>query len=633
MAENYITVENLSKSYGEKPLFENIGFGINKGQKTALVAANGSGKSTLLKILAGKEPYDDGKLSFRKNISVAYLEQQPLQGVQASIMDVIFESDSPLMKTVKRYEQAVRAVQRDPSPKVQQELTNAISEMDSISAWNYESEVKEILGKLQIDDLEQSVATLSGGERKKVALCMVLLSNSEVLLLDEPTNHLDIQMIEWLENYLSKANQSLLVVSHDRYFIDAISTDIYELDNCTINKYHGNFAYYLEKKAERQQQQAAWQAKARNLYKKELEWIRRMPQARGTKSRSRIEAFEQLEQQLQQKVEQESKTFSVKSRRIGSKILEINNITKTYDDRVIIDDFSHTYKRGDKIGIVGSNGCGKTTFLEVITGKAKADRGKVTIGQTITIGYFTQNTPTEKPDTRVIDIIRRSTDSITLADGTHLSASQYLTYFGIPPQKQFTEYSLLSGGERRLLFLLEILIANPNFLILDEPTNDLDIYTQMKLENFLEDYDGCLLVVSHDRHFLDRICSQLFVFEQNGKIKEYPFSYTSYLEDKKSKQKAESQAKRSTEKTFAENKKPQREHSKRKLSYKEQRELEEIEKSLPDLEQQKAALEQQMNSGELTTEQLTEKSLLYQQILEQIDQKELRWLELNEPTA
>lgn len=633
MAENYITVENLSKSYGEKPLFENIGFGINKGQKTALVAANGSGKSTLLKILAGKEPYDDGKLSFRKNISVAYLEQQPLQGVQASIMDVIFESDSPLMKTVKRYEQAVRAVQRDPSPKVQQELTNAISEMDSISAWNYESEVKEILGKLQIDDLEQSVATLSGGERKKVALCMVLLSNSEVLLLDEPTNHLDIQMIEWLENYLSKANQSLLVVSHDRYFIDAISTDIYELDNCTINKYHGNFAYYLEKKAERQQQQAAWQAKARNLYNKELEWIRRMPQARGTKSRSRIEAFEQLEQQLQQKVEQESKTFSVKSRRIGSKILEINNITKTYDDRVIIDDFSHTYKRGDKIGIVGSNGCGKTTFLEVITGKAKADRGKVTIGQTITIGYFTQNTPTEKPDTRVIDIIRRSTDSITLADGTHLSASQYLTYFGIPPQKQFTEYSLLSGGERRLLFLLEILITNPNFLILDEPTNDLDIYTQMKLENFLEDYDGCLLVVSHDRHFLDRICSQLFVFEQNGKIKEYPFSYTSYLEDKKSKQKAESQAKRSTEKTFAENKKPQREHSKRKLSYKEQRELEEIEKSLPDLEQQKAALEQQMNSGELTTEQLTEKSLLYQQILEQIDQKELRWLELNEPTA
>lgn len=633
MAENYITVENLSKSYGEKPLFENIGFGINKGQKTALVAANGSGKSTLLKILAGKEPYDDGKLSYRKNISVAYLEQQPLQGVQASIMDVIFESDSPLMKTVKRYEQAVRAVQRDPSPKVQQELTNAISEMDSISAWNYESEVKEILGKLQIDDLEQSVATLSGGERKKVALCMVLLSNSEVLLLDEPTNHLDIQMIEWLENYLSKANQSLLVVSHDRYFIDAISTDIYELDNCTINKYHGNFAYYLEKKAERQQQQAAWQAKARNLYKKELEWIRRMPQARGTKSRSRIEAFEQLEQQLQQKVEQESKTFSVKSRRIGSKILEINNITKTYDDRVIIDDFSHTYKRGDKIGIVGSNGCGKTTFLEVITGKAKADRGKVTIGQTITIGYFTQNTPTEKPDTRVIDIIRRSTDSITLADGTHLSASQYLTYFGIPPQKQFTEYSLLSGGERRLLFLLEILITNPNFLILDEPTNDLDIYTQMKLENFLEDYDGCLLVVSHDRHFLDRICSQLFVFEQNGKIKEYPFSYTRYLEDKKSKQKAESQAKRSTEKTFAENKKPQREHSKRKLSYKEQRELEEIEKSLPDLEQQKAALEQQMNSGELTTEQLTEKSLLYQQILEQIDQKELRWLELNEPTA
>ncbi len=629
MADNYVTVEGLTKTYGEKTLFRDLSFGINKGQKTALVAANGSGKSTLLKILAGKETCDKGSLSFRKGIRVSYLEQHPLQGVNASIMDVLFDSDTPLMQTVKRYEQALYAVRTNDSPLTQRQLTDAINEMDSLNAWNYESEIKEMLGRLNITDLQQDVSTLSGGERKKVALCTVLISQSEVLLLDEPTNHLDIKMIEWLETYLGTANQSMLIVSHDRYFINNVCTDIYELDKDGVDKYRGSFEYYLEKKDEKRHQQESEQAKARNLYKKELEWMRRMPQARGTKSRARIEAFEQLQESLVRKTEQENRDFSVKSRRIGGKILEISNIAKSYDDKVLIKDFSHIYKRGDKIGVVGGNGCGKTTFLEIITGRLKPDSGKVSMGQTIKIGYYTQNTPQEKPGTKVIDVIRRSTDSIQLSDGTRLSASQYLNYFGIPPQKQFTDYALLSGGEKRLLNLLGTLIDNPNFLILDEPTNDLDIYTQMKLENFLEDYDGCLLVVSHDRHFLDRVCSQLFVFRQNGEIKEYPFSYTEYLEQERLERKeVESKTKAETKQ---QSHKPVGESRTRKLSYKQQKEKEEIESLLPELESRKAEIEQQLNENpNLNFEQLNELTTLYRELSRQIDEKEFRWLELSE---
>lgn len=629
MADNYVTVEGLTKTYGEKTLFRNLSFGINKGQKTALVAANGSGKSTLMKILAGKETCDEGTLSFRKDIRVSYLEQHPLQGVNASIMDVLFDSDTPLMQAVKRYEQALYAVRTDDCPATQRQLTDAISEMDSLNAWNYESEIKEMLGRLNITDLQQNVGTLSGGERKKVALCTVLISQSEVLLLDEPTNHLDIKMIEWLEAYLGTSNQSLLIVSHDRYFINNVCTDIYELGEEGMDKYRGNFEYYLEKKDEKRRQQESEQAKARNLYKKELEWIRRMPQARGTKSRSRIEAFEQLQESLVRKTEEENRDFSVKSRRIGGKILEISNIAKSYDGKVLIRDFSHIYKRGDKIGVVGTNGCGKTTFLEIITGRLKPDSGKVSMGQTIKIGYYTQNTPQEKAGTKVIDVIRRSSDSIQLSDGTRLSASQYLNYFGIPPQKQFTDYALLSGGEKRLLNLLAILIDNPNFLILDEPTNDLDIYTQMKLENFLEDYEGCLLVVSHDRHFLDRVCNQLFVFRQNGEIKEYPFSYTDYLAQEKIERKEVESKTKSEAKPQA--RKPAGENKPRKLSYKEQKEKEEIENLLPELESRKAEIERQLNeNNNLGLEQLNELTVLYRELSEQIDEKELRWLELSE---
>ncbi len=626
MAENYITIENVSKSYGEKELFSSVGFGINKGQKIALVAENGSGKSTLMKIIANRETPDNGSVSFRKSIAVSYLEQHPLQTENASIIDVLFNSPTPLMKTVKRYEQALLNSTKFSDENTEKELSDAMLEMDCQNAWNYESQIKEILGKLNITDLTKNVSTLSGGEKKKVALCAVLISKSEVLLLDEPTNHLDIEMIEWLEEYLSTANQTILFVSHDRYFIDKVSTEIYELEKGQICKYEGKFDYYLEKKAQRQQQESASLAKAKNLYKKELEWIRRMPQARGTKSRARIEAFNELKETVSNVNVTKYAELTVKAQRIGGKILEINNINKSFGERKIIDDFSHIYKKGDKIGIIGKNGSGKTTLLDIITEKIKPDSGKVTLGQTIKIGYYTQNPLEEKPDTKVIDIVKKISENILLADGTSMGASQYLTHFGIPPYKQHTHYGNLSGGEKRLLNLLCILMANPNFLILDEPTNDLDIHTQMKLETFLEQYQGCLMIVSHDRHFLDRIVSQLFVFNKEGKIKEFPGNYTDYLIKEKENQKQQRLIEDKKEKPTLIKKKENR--NKVKLTYKEQKEKEEIEDLLPKMEVRKKDIEKLLSSGELINESLIEITQEYQTLLEEIEQKEFRWLEL-----
>lgn len=626
MAENYITLENISKSFGEKELFSSIGFGINKGQKIALVAENGSGKTTLLKIIANKEIADNGLVSFRKGITISYLEQHPLQGETSTIMDVLFNSSTPLMKTVKRYQQAMLNSTKYANKDSEKELSDAISEMDCQNAWNYESQIKEILGKLNITDLTKNVSTLSGGERKKVALCATLISKSEVLLLDEPTNHLDIEMIEWLEEYLKTANQSILFVSHDRYFIDKVSTDIYELDRGQICKYEGKFDYYLEKKAERQQQESVSLAKAKNLYKKELEWIRRMPQARGTKSRARIEAFNELKETISAPTPTQSAELTVKAQRIGGKILKINNINKSFGEKQIINDFSHIYKKGDKIGIIGKNGCGKTTFLDIITEKIKPDSGKVTLGQTIKIGYYTQNPPAEKSDTKVIDIVKKISEHIQLADGTAMGASQYLTHFGISPYKQHTHYGNLSGGEKRLLNLLCILISNPNFLILDEPTNDLDIYTQMKLETFLEQYQGCLMVVSHDRHFLDRIVSQLFVFKPEGKIKEFPGNYSDYLIKEKEENKQKKLSEEKIDKPITTKRKNSQ--TKIKLTYKEQKEKESIEELLPTLEERKQTIERQLSSGELTNEELLSTTQEYQSLIEEINQKEERWLEL-----
>lgn len=627
MSDSYITVENLGKSYGEKNLFSELNFGINKGQKIALVGANGSGKTTLMRIMAGKEPCDNGLVSYRKDLTLSYLPQHPLQDETGSIIDVLFSIKTPLMQAVKNYEEALSASASDTDIQIPDRLSHAIAEMERNDAWTYENQIKEILGKLNIKDIHQRIESLSGGERKKVALAAALISRSDLLLLDEPTNHLDIGMIEWLENILSSSNRTLLIISHDRYFIDNVCTDIYELDEARINKYHGGFEYYLEKKAERQQEQTAQLAKARNLYKKELEWIRRMPQARGTKSRARIEAFEDLKEKALVKNVETTRNFDVREQRIGGKILEINNISKSFDGRCIIDDFSHTYKKGDKIGIIGENGCGKTTLLEIITCGMKPDSGRVVLGQTVRIGYYTQNPPQEKPDTKVIDIIRRVSESIELSNGVSLSASQYLTHFGIPPTKQFTDYSLLSGGEKRLLNLLSVLMANPNFLVLDEPTNDLDIQTQLKLENFLENYKGCLLVVSHDRHFMDSVVSYLFVFQKDGCIKEFPGNYSDYLEYEK-QQRKQSPEQKNIEKPV--NAKPKNRDDKSKLSYRERIEKEEIEQRLADLGRARIEIEQRLNVSDLDNDELNRISAEYKNILEETDIKEMRWLELSE---
>lgn len=627
MSDSYVTVENLGKSYGEKNLFSELNFGINKGQKIALVGANGSGKTTLMRIMAGKEPCDNGLVSYRKDLTLSYLPQHPLQDETGSIIDVLFSIKTPLMQAVRNYEEALSASASDTDIQTPDRLGHAIAEMERNDAWTYENQIKEILGKLNIKDIHQRIESLSGGERKKVALAAALISRSDLLLLDEPTNHLDIGMIEWLENILSSSNRTLLIISHDRYFIDNVCTDIYELDEARMNKYHGGFEYYLEKKAERQQEQAAQLAKARNLYKKELEWIRRMPQARGTKSRARIEAFEDLKETALGKSVETTRNFEVREQRIGSKILEINNISKSFDGRCIIDDFSHTYKKGDKIGIIGENGCGKTTLLEIITCGMKPDSGRVVLGQTVRIGYYTQNPPQEKPDTKVIDIIRRVSESIELSNGVSLSASQYLTHFGIPPAKQFTDYSLLSGGEKRLLNLLSVLMANPNFLVLDEPTNDLDIQTQLKLENFLENYKGCLLVVSHDRHFMDSVVSYLFVFQKDGGIKEFPGNYSDYLEYEKQHRK-QSPEQKNIEKPV--NAKPKNRDDKPKLSYRERIEKEEIEQRLADLGRARIEIEQRLNASDLDNDELNRISEEYKNILEETDLKEMRWLELSE---
>jgi ATP-binding cassette subfamily F protein uup len=435
-------------------------------------------------------------------------------------------------------------------------------------------------------------------------------------------------MIEWLEEYLNTANQSILFVSHDKYFIDKVSTEIYELDRGQICKYEGKFDYYLEKKAERQQQESVSLAKAKNLYKKELEWIHRMPQARGTKSRARIEVFNELKETISNVSVTQSAELTVKAQRIGGKILEINNINKAFGDKIVINDFSHIYKKGDKIGIIGKNGSGKTTLLDIITEKIKPDSGKVTLGQTIKIGYYTQNAVEEKSDTKVIDIVKKISENIQLADGTSMGASQYLTHFGIPAYKQLTHYGNLSGGEKRLLNLLCILISNPNFLILDEPTNDLDIYTQMKLETFLEQYQGCLMIVSHDRHFLDKIVSQLFVFEAEGKIREFPGNYTDYLIKEKERSKQIKQETEKKENPSVLKKKDTK--TKIKLTYKEQKEKETIEEALPILEARKEEIEQMLSSGELDNESLLEKTQEYQLLLGEIEEKEFRWLELCE---
>ena len=593
VADALLTVENLTKSFGDKLLFEDISFGINAGQKTALIARNGYGKSTLLNILTGKELQDSGKVTFRGDVKMAYLPQRP---------------DFHAHETVRSF---VEAAERP----------------DNVESWDFEQRVEEVLSRLEVDKMmDRAMDTLSGGEQKKVALSRILIDDTNLLLLDEPTNHLDIAMIEWLEDFLSKQRLAILMVTHDRYFLDNVCQDIIELDNSQLYHYRGTYDYFVEKKAERQYNERAEVEKAKSLYRTELDWMRRMPQARGTKARARIDAFYELEQKAHTRFEEDKQQLTVKTERIGGKILELYNICTSFEGRKMVDDFSYTFKKGEKIGIVGPNGIGKSTFLNIITEQLRPDSGRVVVGQTIQFGIYSQSGLQAKDDQRVIDIIRDVAEVIELENGKEMSAHQFLSYFGFDDMTQYNYFGNLSGGERRKLYLLTVLMANPNFLILDEPTNDLDIYTLGILEQFLIGYKGCLLIVSHDRSFMDNIVDHLFVFEGEGSIRDYHSNYTEYRATRQLNER-NAQKQRRDEKPRYERSRP----DKPKASYKQQKEYEQLTADIETLNEEKAVIEALLSSGaETDTAKITAASERIGQLIAELDEKELRWLELDE---
>ena len=607
MADALLTVENLSKSFGDKMLFEDISFGINARQKSVLIARNGYGKSTLLNIIMtayGQRGYntlqDSGKITFRSDLKLAYLPQNPAEAFPHQM--------------VRNF---VYNVQR---PETEDD-------------WTFEQRMEEILSRMKVDTLlDRPMETLSGGEQKKVALCRLLIDDCNLLILDEPTNHLDIDMIEWLEEFLSRQRLALLMVTHDRYFLDNVCQDIYELDNARLYHYNGHYDYYLEKKAEREANERAEVTKARSLYRTELEWMRRMPQARGTKAQARIDAFYELEAKARTRFDDSRPQLTVKTERIGGKILELYNICY----QSIIDDFSYVFKKGEKIGIVGPNGVGKSTFLNIITEKLKPTSGRVVVGQTIQFGYYTQAGMSAPTDRRVIDLVKDIAEEIELDNGKSMSAHQFLTYFGFDGTTQFNYFGNLSGGERRRLYLLQVLMANPNFLILDEPTNDLDIYTLQILEQFLVDYKGCLIIVSHDRSFMDHIVDHLFVFEGSGKIRDYHSNYTEYRQERqrmvKEKRKEDKEgANKGRQETNNEQRQTKPLPIKKKATYKEQKEYQSLTDEIESLDKEKKELERQLSDGSLTDPQkLTTASTRIGELIRLLDEKEMRWLELDE---
>ncbi|MGC8865536.1 MAG: ribosomal protection-like ABC-F family protein [Bacteroidales bacterium] len=613
---NLLSVEGLSKSIGEKLLFDNLTFGISQGQKVALIARNGTGKTTLLNILAGLDGPDSGRIVLRQGLRVAYLRQEPVFPPNISLLDAVLSSGNGKAQLIKAYEQAL--VQRNHA-----EVERLMQSMEDTEAWDYDARIREILGLLGFQDFLTPVGELSGGQRKKLALAVILLSEADLLILDEPTNHLDIAMTEWLEQYLSRQKVSLLMVSHDRYFIDRVCNEIFELEDGKLYRYKGNYSYYLEKKAEREEAEAAALARARSRYRSELEWIRRMPQARGTKQKARIQAFEQLEENVKQYRPSDLPVFQAQPGRMGSKILELNYVCKSFDGRAYITDFSYIFKRGEKIGLAGPNGSGKTTLLNLIMGIIKPDKGSITRGETIQFGYFRQDGLLPDTDKRVIEIVKEVAEEIKTTEGS-LSAGQFLNYFGFSYSSQYAWYSTLSGGEKRKLYLLITLMRNPNFLILDEPTNDLDIYTLQRLEEFLQNYQGCVLVVSHDRFFLDRVIDHLFVFEGNGKIADYPGNYSDYLQSRAGREKKESVQPKTPKSEPREKKSTQR------LSYKEQKELESLEAEIAELEHEKEQIMQQMAEAAEHHEHLRSLGESFSAIDRLIEEKTLRWLELAE---
>lgn len=622
---NYLLIENLSKSYGEKLLFEDITFGIDKGQKVALVARNGAGKSSLLNIINQKDLSDSGKVVFRKDIHVSYLPQNPEFEEDISVIDVLFNTDNKFLNAIRQYELALENLKKSDNQENQQILEDAIHLVDTLNCWDYENKVKEILSRLQITDFNQTMGTLSGGQRKKVALSKVLIEEADLLILDEPTNHLDIVMIEWLEDYLKKQSLSLLLVTHDRYFLDNVCDSVIELDNGRIYHYQGNYNYFLEKKAERELIERQEIEKAKNTYRKELDWMRRMPKARTTKSQARIDSFYELQEKATRRIDDTKAELSIKTERIGGKILEMYNVSKKYGNKVLVNDFTYTFKKGERIGIVGKNGVGKTTFLNMITDKVLQDSGRIVKGQTISFGYYSQEGLTTHEDKRVIEIVREIAEVVRLDKGKEISASVFLNYFGFNHTLQYNYYSNLSGGERRRLFLLMTLMQNPNFLILDEPTNDLDLFTLMMLEDFLTQYQGCLLLVSHDRSFMDNLVDHIFVFEDNGVVKDYHSTYSEYMAVKLKKERQQKLEAKKEEKPVEREKK-----TSNKPSYKQKQEYELLEKEIAVLEAEKESLISRMNEGIADIKELTSTSERIAELITIIDEKTNRWLELSE---
>ena len=617
-----LQIENISKSFGDLVLFNDISFTIEERQRIGLIACNGKGKSTLLKVIAGEEPHEGGKITMRNDIRVGYLEQEPDFNGDLTVIEACLQRNSEKADVIARYEAAIESGDHS-------QLQHLMEEMDRLDAWDYENSAKQVLSKLKIRNFNQPIKELSGGQKKRVALAAVLVDEPQLMILDEPTNHLDLEMVEWLEEYLARMNSSLLMVTHDRYFLDNVCNEIIEIDDRRVYRYKGNYSYFLQKREERLQNLAAETARARNLMRKELDWMRRQPQARAHKAKYRIDAFYKLEEKAAAMRDDSKVSLEIKSQYIGNKIFVLKALSKAFGNKVITKDFFYTFARYEKLGIVGNNGTGKSTFIKMLMGRVAPDSGTIEVGETVKWGYYSQDGLSFNEQMKVIDVVKNIAEVIPVA-GKMLTASQFLQHFLFTPEKQHSYVYKLSGGEKRRLYLCTVLMANPNFLVLDEPTNDLDIETLQVLEEYLCDFKGCVIVVSHDRYFMDKVVDHIFVFGGEGEIKDFPGNYSDWR-DWRNEEKAAA-AKEAAEKSAksAAPKQSYRTESKRKLTFKERKEYERLEEEIMALEEEKTEIEQEMSSGTLDNETLVKKSMRIQEVIALIDEKSMRWLELSE---